>query len=142
MAIPNANIVVELPKWKYDDEDEGFVCDDAEFFFGRIYKFVPHALGGVKPNVTLCGAGEQGWVAINSGVGGGVTGDLCVLRFSGMVGVNGGAVFNGGVRVMSDANGRAILHVAGAGNFVIGESRQACAAVDHRVNLEVHSMEA
>jgi hypothetical protein len=138
MAIPNANIKVEVPKWKYDDEDEGFVCDDAEFWFGRIYKFVAGTTPGSKAHVTLCGAGEQGWVAVNSGTGG-HGGDLCVLRFSGMVGVESGAAFNGGLPLSSDANGRAVAHVAASGTYVVGESRVPSSGFQHRVNMEVHS---
>jgi len=134
MAIPNEAIKVEVPKWKYDDEDEGFVCDDAAFYLGRVYRFVENATAGSKPHVTLCGAGQRGMIAINSGTGG-ANGDLVMLRVEGQVGGEAGAAFNRGDELASDANGR--LVAAGQGDYVVAVSRAAASQATHRVAVEV-----
>lgn len=121
------DITVEVPKNKYGGEDEGYVADVA-LAYGDLATFVPQATG--RPHVTLAGAGE---FALPVQVGA-AAGAKTLVRWEGMNAVNGGAAFQSGVLLMSNAVGRAILHVTAA--WVVGVSMSPCQGATHRVAME------
>lgn len=126
-AVFTTNVHREMPKQKYGGEDHWYTSQ-SDWAQGQIMKFTYTA---AVQQVTVCGFGEAGWPALNSGS----AGENCMIRIHGMAGMTGGADFESGDLLMSDANGRVILHTAG--NYIVGVAHDRCEGAFHRVAAEV-----
>lgn len=95
---------------------------------GKTYRFAKRVAGGFA----LCGAGQQAAGTIQEGKN---VGQHTSIATGNQLKVVAGAAVAAGVKIASDAQGRAVL-AAGAGTEVLGKSINATAAVGELLEID------
>lgn len=128
-------VTAEEPKWLYRDwDDEYVITAGSTGVIGNLYTMT--AVAG-RPTMALSGLGDESFPCIGLGSLGqaGVAGSRCEFRIHGIAPVNSGAAFNGGIRLMSNAAGLAVTHVAAANRHSPGLSNAQSQGANHRVAM-------
>lgn len=102
----------------------------------RIYRFVQLQTDGKYDEVGVAQARADG-VACQAASADGKMFAMEPLPSSGLAKLEAGAALTVGAQVASDNQGRAIAHVSGAGNYILGVCRKAAAGAGEIIEVQL-----